>query len=1123
ADNDYIQKTETLMFAGTASEQETFTVQVVGNIFLEDDELFEAILSAVAAQGIGVDSADITIVGSPATGTIQNDDTDLLVVSAGDDDLLDVIATGPNSGTYQLTTDVDGSNGGPNVGPIINFTGVTSVTFNSLAGDDELRITNQGGGIFTPSGGLIFNAGADNDIITLSGGAADLQTYWGGTSDVAGDPNRGAAGEGTIATVENAGPSTQRIRFIDVEGPISDTVTVGSLTVVGTDVANTVSVTTGVAGDQVAIDTFAALDFDNKTALAINTGGTGVTDIVEINHSPSTAALTSLSISGDNLQLDNAASLGTATTLTGATSVAINNTLAGNTNDLTINSPATTLGDAAADAITGIGTLTTDAAGTTTINSDTVGADVVTFNDNVVLGSGTTISGATSVTFNGTIVGGGNDLTVNSPATTFGDAATDTITGVANLTTDAGGTATINTNTVTTTGNQTYGDALTITTNVTLTGADVSLAAVDGANALVVNASGTTTVGGAIGATTALTSFTTDATGTTQLSADITTVNGQTLNDAVTMTGDTILTSTNGPVSFGSTINGGSALTIANANGSTSFAGAIGGTTPLTTLSVTSGGPFALGNDSTTTADTTLTVDGTVSLTGGAITAGGSLSITGAGSIVVTSSLQHSGTGTITGSANPDAINLNSAGLLSNFTIDGAGGLDSLVLNDSADTTADSVVVTTTQITGLLDSGGTLNHSSIESLTITAGSGNDTIDLDAAPGGGLLTIFVFGGAGDDTFEVSTSQTTIVTTHGGSPVVPATPGDKLIVTLSNAAVPIVFPATTDGTFSSGSGALTNQDIVWTSIETFEFDGQLFTAGDLYVKGRPEPDRFIFSNGGGNRVVTRINNVFYGPFAVTGTIVAYGEASADRMTISGNLALPVEFHGGEGRDYLAGGTRDDSLFGDNGNDTILTGEGSNYAHGGNGNDILSGRSGSDTLVGGNGNDRLIGSSGADVLIGDGLSTPLPGDDTFAPAVGNDQLVGGNGADLLVGGPGNDILVGGAGNDVIMGNDGDDFIRGSDGEDLIIGGIGADQLHGERNADRIAGGFADNEYSEADLLLLLADWTAAGISSTFNDLGTITTDGEIDSLIGGGGADLLHVGGEDNVLRDANDTEV
>jgi VCBS repeat-containing protein len=278
------------------------------------------------------------------------------------------------------------------------------------------------------------------------------------------------------------------------------------------------------------------------------------------------------------------------------------------------------------------------------------------------------------------------------------------------------------------------------------------------------------------------------------------------------------------------------------------------------------------------------------------------------------------------------------------------------------------------------------------------------------------------------------------------------------------------------------------------------------GNLIAESDDIADRFIFSNGGGSRVITRLNNQFYGPHTVTNKIIARGNGGNDRISISGNLNLDVEFYGGGGRDNLAGGTGNDFLDGGDSSDTILTGAGDNTALGGNGNDQLAGRNGSDTLIGQNGNDVLIGGSGRDVLIGDDLNDAL--------AIGRDHITGGSGDDLLVGGPGNDVLAGGFGNDVLIAGDGNDLLRGNANEDLLIAGRGNDRAFGDSSADRLVDGQAANEGDQAALISLLAEWAgpSTGLNRPYSNAGALTSDTDADFLSGGGSTDAILFGGED-----------
>src|SRR5262245_64282674 len=102
---------------------------------------------------------------------------------------------------------------------------------------------------------------------------------------------------------------------------------------------------------------------------------------------------------------------------------------------------------------------------------------------------------------------------------------------------------------------------MTVKTNTTFTGVNVAFAKTldaDPAAAtsnVAVNASGITTFGGAVGGIKALTSLTTDAAGSTQVNGGaVTTTANQTYNDAVLLSADTQLQTTNGNIEFHSTV-----------------------------------------------------------------------------------------------------------------------------------------------------------------------------------------------------------------------------------------------------------------------------------------------------------------------------------------------------------------------------------------------------------------------------------------------------------------------------------------------------------------------------------------------------------------------------------------
>src|SRR5262249_9790077 len=158
----------------------------------------------------------------------------------------------------------------------------------------------------------------------------------------------------------------------------------------------------------------------------------------------------------------------------------------------------------------------------------------------------------------------------------------------------------LNAGSVTTTGNQTYNDAVILTKDDTLSGGNVTFnSTVDGAYSLTVNSAGTTTFNGAVGSGTALVRLTTDAPGTTDPNAgSVTTTGNQTYNDAVILTKDDPLSG--GNVTFNSTVDGAYSLTV-NSAGTTTFNGAVGRPPTLVRFPSTTPFPSDLNAGSVTT------------------------------------------------------------------------------------------------------------------------------------------------------------------------------------------------------------------------------------------------------------------------------------------------------------------------------------------------------------------------------------------------------------------------------------------------------------------------------------------------------------------------------------------
>jgi Ca2+-binding RTX toxin-like protein len=281
--------------------------------------------------------------------------------------------------------------------------------------------------------------------------------------------------------------------------------------------------------------------------------------------------------------------------------------------------------------------------------------------------------------------------------------------------------------------------------------------------------------------------------------------------------------------------------------------------------------------------------------------------------------------------------------------------------------------------------------------------------------------------------------------------------------------------------------------------------------------------------------------------------YGEQDDDRL------------FGEEGNDKLYGGYDDDTLDGGNGNDELYGEQGLDTLLGGAGNDILDGGIEADSMVGGTGNDTyyvdnagdkindlgattdvdtvivtqtitytlaanienasVTSTAGNGNLTGNALNNGLTGNDgrnVLNGGTGNDSLDGGAGSDSLLGGTGNDAFEGGAGNDTMRGGEGvdvADFVAAGldisidlttgratgDGTDLIfdieniLTGEGDDKLTGSAGANDLDGGAGTDSLNGG-----AGNDTLAGCFFGANGGGN-----EIDTLVGGSGADLFQLG--------------
>jgi Ca2+-binding RTX toxin-like protein len=384
-----------------------------------------------------------------------------------------------------------------------------------------------------------------------------------------------------------------------------------------------------------------------------------------------------------------------------------------------------------------------------------------------------------------------------------------------------------------------------------------------------------------------------------------------------------------------------------------------------------------------------------------------------------------------------------------------------------------SVTITNAPPTVVITGPASTSPGFATSYTFTA---TDPSPVDQA---GAFTFTIDWGDDNDPETISSPTSTLTTTHAYAEI---------------RSTPYTITATaTDKDGGVSADATFNVTVSPISV----VDGSLVVGGTLgndRISIQPSPNGYS----------VRFNNKVYPAPAFSGGIIVFGLDGADTITVTGIITVPMEFHGGEGNDYLAGGNGTDVLDGGEGADRLLGGAGADQLFGGDGPDTLSGGNGADELDGGNGNDSLQGDSHNDTLLG---------------GAGVDRLVGGSGNDYADGGEDNDRLEGGDGNDLLLGQQGNDFLNGGAGRDVLLGGSDADTMKGGTGDDLLAGDTTDNDMDEVALAFIWSQWSGGGMGSRGSlspnfDSSTIAANDGYDMLYGEAGNDWFLYFTGDNV---------
>ena len=467
---------------------------------------------------------------------------------------------------------------------------------------------------------------------------------------------------------------------------------------------------------------------------------------------------------------------------------------------LTVNSPGITTFGGVVGGVTALLSLTTDAGGTTSLQSVTTsggqqyGDDVTLAGTSTTSNSAFSVAGATTlaadatvstgsgaITFTGT-VNGGYALTANSTAATLFSGVVGGTAALTSLMTNAGGSVTLPS--VTTSGVQSYGDAVTLsgtlyttsnasfgitgstklaanTTVSTGSGTITFAGTADGGYALTANSTGDTLFSAAVGGGTALTSLTTNVGGTTSLQS-VKTSGIQQYGDNVTLAGSYITTNATFGVSgsttlaatttvstgsesitFTGTVDGDFALA-ANSTGATVFAAAVGSGTALASLTTNAVGTTSLQSVATTGVQQ---YGDNVTLAGNYETDDSLFQVTGT-TTLATATTVSTGTGgiTFTGTVNgPYALTAQStAATLFSAAVGGSSALVSLATDAGGTVSLKSVTTTGTQ---QYDDDATLNGSYTASdaafgittlaATTTVSTGSGAITFTGTVDGGF--------------------------------------------------------------------------------------------------------------------------------------------------------------------------------------------------------------------------------------------------------------------------------------------------------------------------------------------------------------------------------------------------
>ena len=845
------------------------SLTVNGNTYVEDN------VTTSGAQYYGASA--ILLDDATFTGTTLTFNTNL---SAGANDLglltdaLSIGGTLSGSGAAQIAPYTVGRNivvsGTSSGGELVvdastfsQFSSFSSLTVGRADGTSTITLGSSGalGSTALLTDLTLLSGTGDISVLSAINGAHSLALNTGGTTRI----NASLSGLTSLST--NAGGTTRIGASVDTSGgtqTYGDAVTMDSgATLTGTTVAFDDTVNGAAAGGQ-------ALTVDGNARFGQAVGAS--------------QALSTVRVTGTT-QFDQggASSTGSQVYVGAVTLGDVSNF---NASGAFVRFENTVTGPHALTTNTATGTVFFNAVNVASVNvasglSYLYGGSVTTtgtqnYGANSLLGANNTLTG-TNIAFGGT-VDGAQTLAINASGTTTLGGAVGATTALTSLSTS--GITNLNGASIRTNGSQSYGGAVTLGANTTVTANTVDFnGTVNGARTLLVNDSGTTTFHGNVGGTAALTSLTTTAGGSTVLPAQVTTTGAQVYGDPVTLSANTTLSANS--VSMANLIGASHALAIATP-GLVDFNGTIAG---LTSLNKTGTGTvrFIGANGLVTTG--AQSYGGNVQvLSGDAVFDGSSLdfegNITGANNLSLSSDAI-SVAGAVTGSgAGTFTIAPKSVGT----TIGLSGGAGALQVN------LNTVSGFTQRVIGRTDGTGTVNvGASTLSANTTVQSGTGAINFGALDGAQALTVNT---AGVTSFNGNvTGLTTLSTdaagsTHFNGSSASATTalsfGDAVVY---GGNVSFTAPSITLGGGASGGANLT------LATNTLSLGGDLSGSGELTLQPTAAGTTIGLAGGVGTLQITQatLNRVTGFTSQTIGRTDGTGAIDANAMTLVRNTKV------------------------------------------------------------------------------------------------------------------------------------------------------------------------------------------------------------------------------------------